>query len=323
VPVLDPDCNLHQTRRRPVMHIAFSVDEKFVLPLCAMLSSFFRHHRGESVCIHVLAGSLPESAQRRLQEFVQARGATYRYHAIKAAQFDGPPLAAAHLSNATLYRLLLPQLLPELDRILYLDTDLLIRRSLLPLYSADLCGLPVAAVMDAFPENACRRLGIQEEHGYFNAGVLVMDLNALRRDRIAEHALAYVERHRADPERCLAADQDGLNVVLEGRWRRLPDTWNFNLTFCARDPAQLPGHLYQQLLEGPAVVHYCGRKKPWMRLFVLPFQTEFLDAARHDGIHFDRGWGLRDFRERFSEVQRFNRLRRRHRRAGAHVPGLF
>ena len=305
------------------MHIAFAIDENFVQPLCATLSSFFRHHSGGPVTIHLLADRLPDAAHRRLEQFVRDRGAAYRAHAPAAAQFGDLPLAMTHVSQATFFRLLLPDLLPAVDRILYLDVDLLIRRSLEPLYTIDLHGHPVAAVSDVRPADHAARLGVDAALGYLNAGVLVMDLPAIRRERMTDRALAYLRDNRASPKRCLLADQDGINVALEGRWLRLPDTWNFFLSHCAEHPRNLAPHLLQQLLDGPAIVHYCGHKKPWMRLYALPFQQEYLSQAARDGIHFPRGWGVRDAFERISELQRMRRMRRRHRVAGLHVPGRF
>ena len=305
------------------MHIAFAIDEKYVQPLCATLSSLFRHHDGGPITIHVLADQLPEAADRELEAFVTSRGASYQTHRIAAAQFQDLPLAMAHLSSATFFRLLLPDLLPTVDRVLYLDVDILIRRCLRPLYAIDLAGHALAAVSDVCPAAHAARLGLDAALGYLNAGVLVMDLPAIRRERMTDRALAYLRDTRESPQRCLLADQDGINVALEGRWLRLPDTWNFFLSYCAEHPRKLAPHLLQQLLDGPAIVHYCDRKKPWMRLYALPFQYEYLSQAARDGIHFPRGWGVRDTFERISELQRMGRMRRRYRVAGLQVTGHF
>lgn len=305
------------------MHIAVSIDAGYVMPLCGMLTSLLRHNREGAMHIHVLSESLPESAHRQLDALVRAGNATYRRHDVDAARFRGLPLVQPTHAIPTFFRLLLPELLPDVDRVLYLDADILVRRSLAPLYGVAMAGHPVAAVMDAWPAKDCRRVGIPEAWGYFNAGVLLMDLRTCREVGVAEHALEHLTRYRDTPERCLYADQDGLNAGVKGAWLHLPETWNFFMCYADRNPALLPPDIYRQLRDGPAIVHFAARKKPWLRLFAMPFQDEFLRNARDNGIEYPRGWGLQDAWQRFSELRRLYRLRRRYRRAGIGVTGIF
>jgi lipopolysaccharide biosynthesis glycosyltransferase len=305
------------------MHIAVSIDEAYVTPLCGMLSSLLLHNRDGAVHIHVLSESLPESAHLQLGRLIRAGNATYCPHDVDADRFRILPLLQPNHALPTFFRLVLPELLPDVDRVLYLDVDLLIRRPLTALYAVELAGHAVAAVSDVWPEKDCARVGIPAEWGYFNAGVLVMDLRAWRDAGIAERALEHLIRHRETPERCLYADQDGLNAAMKGAWLPLPETWNFFMCYADRNPALLPRHIYEQLHAGPSIVHFAARKKPWLRLFAMPFQDEFLRHARDNGIHYPRGWGFRDIWQRFSELRRLYRLRRCYRRAGVHVTSVF
>lgn len=305
------------------MHIAVAIDAAYVMPLRGMLASLLRHNRDGALHIHVLSESLPASAHEQLDRQIRAGNATYCRHDVDAARFRDLPLVQPTHALPTFFRLLLPELLPDVERVLYLDADLLVRRSLTPLYDMPLDGHPVAAVMDAWPDKDCRRIGIPEAWGYFNAGVLLMDLRACRAAGVAELALEHLARHRNTPERCLYADQDGLNAGVQGAWLHLPETWNFYMCYADRDPARLPPDLYQQLRAGPAIVHFAARKKPWLRVFAMPFQGEFLRHARETGIEFPRGWDIRTAGTRFHELRRLYRLRRRYRRAGIDVAGIF
>ena len=113
-----------------------------------------------------------------------------------------------------------------------------------------------------------------------------MDLPAMRRLQITQKALQHLEKHNGDRDLCRYADQDGLNVAANGNWQRFPETWNFNIYHIMCDPSLLPEQRKRILTEGPAIVHYASRKKPWMRQFPMPFQREFLRHASDAGIQY-------------------------------------
>jgi lipopolysaccharide biosynthesis glycosyltransferase len=152
---------------------------------------------------------------------------------------------------------------------------------------------------------------------------LLMDLRAWRDGGVAGRALDHLVRHRDTPARCLYADQDGLNAGVQGAWLHLSETWNFFMCYADRNPALLPPDIYRQLRDGPAIVHFAARKKPWLRVFAMPFQDEFLRNASEAGVEYPRGWGLPEAWQRFSELRRLYKLRWRYRRAGIAVAGVF
>ena len=298
------------------MHIACAVDDAYVAPLCGMLSSVFAHHRGPALVIHVVTDGLASAGRERLEGFICCHGAEVRFHAIPPGYFCQQQLIIGHFSAANFFRLLLPELMADVARVLYLDADILVRRSLEPFYSVDLQGNPVAATPDAWPEESCRRLGLPEAGNYFNSGVLLMDLAAWRREGIGATAAAYLAAHNGDPERTRYADQDALNVVLQGRWRRMSETWNLSVTKCRQFPARMTAEQRAILVEGPAVVHFANYRKPWLRGYVLPFQPEFLRNARHRGVTFSSPRFPEGWRAYFRELRFGIKLWQSYRKAG-------
>jgi lipopolysaccharide biosynthesis glycosyltransferase len=105
-------------------------------------------------------------------------------------------------------RLLVANLLPSGGRVLYLDCDTIVNTSLRPLFAIDLEGQALAAVGDS---------------GYFNTGVLLVDLDAWRRERVGERTLEYARQH---PDQLEFPDQSALNAVLDGQFLRLDERWN-------------------------------------------------------------------------------------------------
>lgn len=170
------------------------------------------------------------------------------------------------LSTATLVKLLLPQhLAGRYDKILYLDADLMIEGDVGALFRLDMREHAVAAVPSArvwanvtdqerdwwlvhFQE-----LGMTPPYRYFNAGVLLIDVENWSRQELTRRALDFIGKN---PEICLLPDEDALNAVLDGNLLELSPIWN------ARPPSS---PVSAQRDVRPVIVHYSGPLKPWVR----------------------------------------------------------
>lgn len=188
-----------------------------------------------------------------------------------------------HTTVATMDRLLLPELLPEVDRIAYQDIDALVVGDVSELYDIDLEGTPLAARSSVLtwarpgyeyvyrasrrldPDSAAalrrrmhRRLG--PEFVGFNAGVLVLDLALMRAEGFCDEFIAVVERYGMN-------DQEALNCYVGARRRELPAEWNFW-------PTQEPP-------DDPKLVHWAGPAKPWQEDLVASAGTWRAAAAAY------------------------------------------
>ena len=175
---------------------------------------------------------------------------------------------AEHRFTAAMwYRLFLPELLPGVDRVLYLDVDTLATHELGPLWDTDLDGHWVAAVTNVFePWSAGRpaELGLAGPESYFNSGVLLLNLEEMRRDGQGERLRAFA-RERAHG--LLWPDQDTLNLVLGERRLELHPRWN-----CMNSVLTFPwssdvfgAEAVEEARERPGIRHFegPGRNKPW------------------------------------------------------------
>ena len=177
-----------------------------------------------------------------------------------------------YLPPATLYRLRLTTLLPsDVERVIYLDTDVVVRGSLRGLWDFDLHGCPLGAVRDAvYPwagSPRCvdwRTFGVAPTMPYFNAGVMVIPLQQWREERIGERVLDLLARYSLR-----YGDQCALNVVANGEWARVSPRWNLQSGHQPDDSAAWivePGDELLDALRDPAVVHFTffdGQVKPW------------------------------------------------------------
>lgn len=132
------------------------------------------------------------------------------------------------------FRLLAPYILPGHSRAIYLDADTVVVGDISPLWTMDLGTYSVAATRDYLPcvRNAIsnwQELGLDPESPYFNSGVLIIELDRWRKERVAERVLTTCDRNK---DKLLAQgkwpqfDQYGLNVVLNQQWQQLDEMWN-------------------------------------------------------------------------------------------------
>lgn len=244
--------------------VLLCVDHGFTVPLAVCLASLDAAGSGPVVA-HVAHPGIAADVRARIAQPLR------RVHVVWH-RVDLAPLRGAHhsvfLSPASLYRLLLASVLPaELDRVVYLDADTVVRAPLDDLFDEPLGGRILAAVREAQSPWAAgplgppwRELGLDPATPYFNSGVLVVDLAAWRRHRVGERCLDLLREQRPR-----WGDQDALNTVVGGAWHELPRRYNLQTADVRGDAAAWalwPGDV-QDAVARPAVVHFTERDKPW------------------------------------------------------------
>jgi lipopolysaccharide biosynthesis glycosyltransferase len=238
------------------------------MPLAVSLRSVLERWSRGTLDVYVLEAGVGDVDKAKVAASLPERPAC-RLHWISVSPDDVRGLSAGlHFSPANYFRLLLPKLLPSLDRVLYLDADTVARADLAPLY---------ALFDEAFPAQACRdycgtianplihlpsfaEFGLAPDAPYFNTGVLLLNLRAWREEKIAERVLAL---GREKPETTFFADQTALNLVLHGRIGCLPPEWNAQTVHPkVADGTWGVPYLPQNLDDGK-IVHYTSEHKPW------------------------------------------------------------
>ncbi|HYE60629.1 MAG TPA: glycosyltransferase family 8 protein [Phycisphaerales bacterium] len=257
------------------MHIAVAADRRFDLGLVVTVHTLLQRTRGPFT-LSVLTGE--DGLLPRAQAFVERRcreaGVTLVIHSIPRSFGASYRAPWAHHSTANLFRLMLPELLADHERVLYLDCDLVVADDVRALWDWDLKGHAVGAVRDLwFPTMeeadagvaARRELGFRGSTAYFNSGVLVMDLDVWRREQVAQRTCELLWAHMDVFD---MADQDALNLVLQGEFAEVEPRWNVQIA--AMRALKTLKHPFHRELErmpevrrSPGIVHFTGPHKPW------------------------------------------------------------
>ena len=231
------------------MDVLCACDRRFLPHTATMLCSLLEHNPGSQ--IHLFHGPAMGNGLEKLKAVVtNYRGEIAVYEmTAKDLQYLRVDKWA---SSANYYRLLAPRILPAgIKKILYLDSDVIVRHSLSDLWDTDLRDLALGAVEEfywhpASPDHIQLPTGAK----YFNSGVMLINLDYWRRNNVCERALAFI---RENPGKVNYWDQDALNVLLVGHWISLPALWNAQGE--ALPPRRPP--------VDPAIAHFAGEVKPW------------------------------------------------------------
>jgi lipopolysaccharide biosynthesis glycosyltransferase len=257
------------------MRIVTACDESYAMPLATALRSLVDANRsGRLLEIFVLSSQFTQQTKEKVGNSLPQGSAQVRWLNVDIDSFRDLS-TLPHISTMTFARTLLPYCFPSsTSRLLYLDADILVLGDLSALWETDLEGNAFGAVVDSHSFINAKRLGLTtgikgESAGvmaeYFNAGVLLVDLQKWRQEQVSEQAINYL----VDNPRSLLADQDALNISSGGRWKRLDSRWN-----CLHHPAG--GFYKMQPEQRPSIIHYAGRGKPW-----------FADSLSVDELFYD------------------------------------
>lgn len=300
----------------PPYHIAFTLTAGYIPQLQVLWASLFEHHAPGSLHLHLLHQDITPGQQSRLTQVAATRQIPCSFHAIPLTRTHGLPVNAAYPSPVQFLRFFLHEALPSsIDRVLYIDIDTLVCRSLIPLFKTDLRGCAVAAVEDLDTQASCKRLRIPVSHGYFNSGVMLMQLPTWRQHNITPRLEQHAVHRREDPAFWHYPDQDSLNVVLHDDRLPLPPEWN--LYACTRwfQPREL-SPARQAALAKPGILHFTGLEKPWLLEKPPPYGSLYDRYASQAGIRFPRPFLKRFTREYRNWQQRLETMRAIHKAAG-------
>ena len=284
------------------MHIVLATDDNFVQHCTVAILSILQHNK--AVLFHILTEGLSQENSDYMSGLVDSTDSQLTIHVVPSDivhYFPMSSLASNHISLATYYRLFITSLLPaEINKVIYLDCDMVIRGSLDELWNVDLSEYALGAVYQFFEwsdHNDCwNRLQIPREAGYFNAGCLLMNLDYLRRVNFQQLAVDYIH---ANQKRIISHDQDVLNALFHDQTKALDCRWNYLSLFLSDrlKPSDFPErcHYVEEKREPgfePVIIHFVSKPKPWHYGCKNPYVSEY--------YHYLRQTKWRDFQPHFS-----------------------
>ncbi len=229
-----------------------------------MLCSVLENNQKHDITIHLLHHLLPKSCQDVLIEMCNRYHQEIKFYDIDEGRLGPVNIVHPDLSIATYYRLLLPTLLDEsIDRILYLDCDVIVLKDISELFSLNLDGFGVAAVKDSSPYSNSHRMfiGLGLDSNYFCAGVLLINMKYWREHNSSEVMFDFLDKHAKE---LYFEDQDVLNYAFRNHWFQLPYKYGKAPMALAIIGDNQKSYDYTDFLFDASIIHYATHVKPWL-----------------------------------------------------------
>lgn len=262
--------------------IALSANDFYVPYVSALLLSLKAHmQKGNNYDLLVMTRDISPISQKNLRAiFVGNENVSLRFINVArfGKQFENLFLRG-HFALETYFRLLMPELMKNYQKVLYLDSDLILNADPAELYQTDVEEYLLAAAHDAdtaglyngfepnkkaYMDNV---LKIQNPFAYFQAGVILFNLEKFRKTYTTDEMLRFAASNKWE-----LLDQDVLNYLAQGRYKAVDMAWNVMTDWRGiRIPqiiSRAPKYLYDEYMaahNAPKIIHYAGPDKPWQQ----------------------------------------------------------
>ncbi len=230
------------------INICLACDDNYSIHGGVLIASILANAANDDeISIYILDGGISEQHKTEILSLTNIKKCEINFIDINEDMFKEYKSIKTleHISFATFYRLKLPTLLPNVDKIIYLDCDMAVVSSLKTLFETDLKGCTVAGVRDIG-----KKL-LRKNPNYVNAGMLIFDLAEMRKDNTEQKFIEYAKNNQNNLRYC---DQDIINNACKGNIYILDDIWNVQSSnFTNRS----------SYTNNPKIIHFIAKRKPW------------------------------------------------------------
>lgn len=254
--------------------LVMAADERYVMPMTVALRSIQDTLApGVVLEVFIFDGGIRRTSRWRTVLSLDVRILRLRWLPQNENTVAGLPVFG-HIRSPAYYRIRIPDLLPRnLKRAVYLDSDILVRGDISPLWEEPFRGAPLLAIQDGsatVSHPTVRHHFLNSDVGadepYLNSGVLAFNLQAWREGELSDKIVTYI---RDNAEKVTYWDQDGINAILVGRWGRLGREWNCRVDCGNGTEADCD-------LDKAMVWHFASSAKPWHDDVSHPTQSAYL-----------------------------------------------
>lgn len=242
--------------------IFLSTDDNYIIPTAVLITSILEN-TSEKCKFYILHNSLKKTAMDKLKSFEKKyTHSSIEFIEVEDEQFKNVPLMR-HFKIANYYRFLIPKLLVEIPKGIYLDGDMVVDFDIKKLFDINLGQYPLAAAVEKcmWIADDCiehsNSLGIKNEN-YLNSGVLLLDLKYFRENNLVKKLFETTEEIK---DKIRAVDQDVFNVVFKDNYLKLDYSYNV-LPSILTKLKEIDDEDYKALTD-IKVYHFAGELKPW------------------------------------------------------------
>lgn len=244
------------------INIAFVTDENYFKHMFVAIESILRNMREESkITFYILDLGIHEESIKLIQkrytnhstvkiEFIKVDNSNLLKYAVKT-----------HVSISAYAKIYIPDLI-KVDKLIYLDCDLIVNADITKLWSEFESEVCVKAVWDPFYNYDNKYLGIDNMNKTFNSGVMLLNLNLMREMNASLKLKTFLDKYH---DKTKLHDQAAFNAIFKEHWRKLDLTWNCQVSILQNNYKKLniSKKEYRQLYKNAQIIHFTSNSKPW------------------------------------------------------------
>lgn len=242
------------------MNIAFTCNDTYIKYVSVTMISILQNNMNENIHFYIICNDISERSKRQIDIIKNRYSFEITYLSVDAEKFLGiNKNYSAHVSNETNYRYFVADLIPEIDKLLFLDGDLVVNDSLAELYQTDIKDYLVAVAKDPLDRDTGRwfeNFNIPVEYPYLNTGVFLINMEKWRKEHIGEKLLKTAQEWG---KLFWFPDQDAINVVCYNRNCLLNQKYNFCCELLWENSDDR-----KQAEMNAIIYHWAGPRKPWL-----------------------------------------------------------
>jgi lipopolysaccharide biosynthesis glycosyltransferase len=254
------------------VNLAYMVDSKYLPYAMVSLDSAITNKKTSTQYnVYFIAKDFTKEDITKLKQ-MEKKDVKIIIYPTEEKNLDYPRLGRFSSFKISLQKIFLAEYLLEIKKVLYLDADTLVQKDLSELFATDISKEYVGAVKDGlmyqYPEHI-EEIGLKDRDFYFNSGVMLLNLDKIRKENIIRKAIIYFNTHNE-----IFGDQDVLNVVFSKKIKPLSYKYNCNSTFFEEKDAKFLSDFWNEnvsendkdVYDGATILHFAGHK-PWTDWF--------------------------------------------------------
>lgn len=249
---------------REKVNICFTIDNNYVKPLsCAIVSILKNIKETTDLHIFILEHNISDENKNKILSLKYIKDFEISFINIEPSIFcNFPDFEGSYITKTAYFRFLIADLLKDIDKILYLDCDVIVLSGIEELFIQDLTNFYIGAIEDIvfYFDRMC---SIKSFGTYVNSGVLLINLKKWRQDKISQKLFDVVEQYG---DKLYYHDQTAINLVCEGKIKFLALHYNVQVFTLLQISTLLNHPRRKQIIQSikkPTIIHYTGPQKPW------------------------------------------------------------
>lgn len=252
-----------------IIPICLASDQNYVQHLCVTMASILVNAKeSDTIRFYILEQGFQDKDKIAIERLRSIRSFEIYYINVSDKILTTCPIKETdRISVATYFRLFIPELIPNEDKIIYLDCDLIVRHSLDELYQIDMAENYMLGVRDIDARLHMKRLKTKR---FINGGVQLINSQKLRENHTINDFVYFINNHS---DQLLTHDQDVISAVLNEKLGYIHPKWNGQL-------GHLPKNLKNSQLSKSYILHYIGKHKPWLPRAKSVLEEEYFKYLR-------------------------------------------